>query len=278
MSGASHLFLPLARGVVVVVVRNRGGSGGSGRRRHRGHRGGSSSGGSGARRSGSRSRCWSRSRNKSRSGSGSGSPASGSPASGSPWLSSCGIAHTSRSVDVRPPRSLLDRARLRVRVIDDDVAGESVERTCRPLDYASLSPGASVKRTIDLGGGQTALCNLCVLSSSAPASPPQATASTGPPTAAAAPPGTAPSARLAARHGARSELGGTDQRGARFFAGGRRIKACGATPSFARHSTNRWTVWSHPQVVGYIDIVGTRSGPLQPVITRDEFKNVSWPH
>ena len=32
-------------------------------------------------------------------------------------------------------------------------------------------------------------------------------------------------------------------------------------------------MWAHPQVVGFIDIIGPRNGPLQPVITRDEFKN-----
>ena len=69
-----------------------------------------------------------------------------------------------------------------------------------------------------------------------------------------------------------------DERGARFFAGGRRISACGATPSFVKESRNRWTVWANPQVVGYIDIRSNNkesrgAGPLQPVITRDEFKN-----
>lgn len=43
-------------------------------------------------------------------------------------------------------------------------------------------------------------------------------------------------------------VGGAEGRPARFFVSGRRIAACGATPSFARQSANRWTLWSHPQV------------------------------
>ena len=165
---------------------------------------------------------------------------------------------------------LLDRPGLTVRVHDDDLAhcttavheGEDGEvmaeveeacevRLCKPVDYSLLgAPGASVKKEIDLGGGQMAQCNLCVM-----------------------PAGSA-AAAAAANNGALSPPvddivnGGMDSRGARFFVTGRRIAACGSTPSFAKQSSNRWTVWGHPQVVGYIDILGTRNGPLQPVITR----------
>ena len=135
---------------------------------------------------------------------------------------------------------LLDRGNLTVRVRGDDEL--AVDRLCQPVDYAALCPGASVRKSVDLGGGQEAECNLCVL--------PTATA-------------------------LQSEQSITpgEQRSARFFASGRRIKSCGSTPSFAQQSENRWTIWSHPQVVGFIDVRGSRSGPLQPVITRDEFKN-----
>jgi hypothetical protein len=119
--------------------------------------------------------------------------------------------------------------------------------TCAPVDYASIAPGASVKQVIELGGGQRAECNLCVL----PTLPRNTTHAPG----------------------GGGGVSGPNSRAARFFVNGRRIASCGGTPSFAKLSPNRWTVWSHPQVVGYIDVVGHKGGPLQPVITRDEFKN-----
>jgi len=87
--------------------------------------------------------------------------------------------------------------------------------------------------------------------------------------------GAAPPAAASSADASSSRLASADANHfqARFFVGGRRIAACGGTPSFARQSVHRWTVWAHPQVVGFIDVVGSRTGPLQPVITRDEFKN-----
>jgi len=54
---------------------------------------------------------------------------------------------------------------------------------------------------------------------------------------------------------------------------GRRIGEVASVNSFAKASKHRWDVWSHPQLVGYIDVNGEDDGPLQPMITRDEFKN-----
>ena len=151
---------------------------------------------------------------------------------------------------------LLDRGSLVVRVWDaDEPSGElDPSLVCRPLDYAALSPGASVKVEVLLSGEQLAECNLCVLPVSSALSR-AADDSSGPDGA------------------SRGGVGPSADRSARFFASGRRIAGCGSTSSFAKLSSNRWTVWSHPQVVGYIDIRGARDGPLQPVITRDEFKN-----
>ena len=59
----------------------------------------------------------------------------------------------------------------------------------------------------------------------------------------------------------------------RFFVNGRRISEVAKTPSFAAVTSNRWSVWESPQVIGYIDVAGGgMDGALQPVITRDEFK------
>ena len=149
---------------------------------------------------------------------------------------------------------LLDRRELRVRVWDDD-APDAAPLCCRPIDYQQLCPGASVKLDVDLGHGQTAQCNLCVLPSTGG--------------------GLAPKAGGAS--GTSADVGGfaagMQAYASRFFVSGRRIASCGATSSFARGSANRWTIWSNPCVVGYIDVRGERGGPLQPVITRDEFKN-----
>ena len=165
---------------------------------------------------------------------------------------------------------LLARENLQIRVWDDDATGSatgaevdpsaeaSMMRQCQPVDYAALCPGASVNQEVELGGGQVAVCNLCVLPL-ASARRPRASAAAGTTTAEAA------EGELPPMDGEASP--------ARFFVGGRRIATCAATPSFARLSANRWTVWAHPQVVGFIDILGPRNGPLQPVITRDEFKN-----
>ena len=66
----------------------------------------------------------------------------------------------------------------------------------------------------------------------------------------------------------------------RFFVNGRRIKEVAGTRSFTAYSKRRWTVWAHPNVLGFIDISnqeGTaQGGALQPVITRDEFKRTRY--
>jgi len=64
------------------------------------------------------------------------------------------------------------------------------------------------------------------------------------------------------------------RRPARFFVKGRRIGKTSDIRSFFSGSPNRWKVWSNPQVMGYIDVIGDDSGPIRPVITRDEFKIV----
>ena len=141
---------------------------------------------------------------------------------------------------------LLDREGLRVRVWDAD-APETEPIICHPIDYVNLSPGASLRLEVPLGFGQTANCNLCVLDGATPAT------------------GTA---------GRSSHtVVGAGMHASRFFVGGRRIAACGSIASFVRSSSHRWTIWSNPCVAGYIDVRGDRAGPLQPVITRDEFKN-----
>lgn len=166
---------------------------------------------------------------------------------------------------------LLARRNLQIRIWDADVSGadeaEASMRRCSPVDYAALCPGASVRKDVELGGGQVAVCNLCVLPPSAPSAAARRNAS-----------------GMAYLGDESMTLDVTNRAGegwqqpvsaapARFFVGGRRIATCGSTASFARLSANRWTVWGHPQVVGFIDIIGPRNGPLQPVITRDEFKN-----
>jgi len=165
-----------------------------------------------------------------------------------------GPAAVAREVESHFER-LLDRAALSVRVWDADQP-DATPRRCQPIDYSRLSPGASVKLAVDLGFGQTADCNLCVL----------------------------PGAANAMQRDGDADSGGGDGGGfspelhaSRFFVSGRRIAPCGATASFARGSAQRWTLWSNPNVLGYIDMRGARDGaregPLQPVITRDEFKN-----
>merc|ERR1711881_430896 len=52
-----------------------------------------------------------------------------------------------------------------------------------------------------------------------------------------------------------------------FVSNGRRIHSTHQIKSFMKSSKAAWSVWNHPNIVGYIE-VGTL---LQPVITRDEF-------
>lgn len=66
----------------------------------------------------------------------------------------------------------------------------------------------------------------------------------------------------------------------RFFVNGRRIKEVAGTRSFVQYSKRRWTVWAHPNVLGFLDISNeegsSQGGALQPVITRDEFKRTRY--
>eukprot|EP00931_Biecheleriopsis_adriatica_P112973 TRINITY_DN8788_c0_g1_i1.p1 TRINITY_DN8788_c0_g1~~TRINITY_DN8788_c0_g1_i1.p1 ORF type:complete len:648 (-),score=156.97 TRINITY_DN8788_c0_g1_i1:19-1908(-) len=106
--------------------------------------------------------------------------------------------------------------------------------SCKPLDYAAAGADVVVQQTVDLQDGQRAEVLLAVASNT---------------------------------------LAAAWQRPARFFAKGRRIGDVANVNSFAKGSVHRWDVWSHPQLVGYIDVIGSDEGPLRPMITRDEFKN-----
>ncbi|GAB5360168.1 hypothetical protein AAMO2058_000604400 [Amorphochlora amoebiformis] len=55
---------------------------------------------------------------------------------------------------------------------------------------------------------------------------------------------------------------------ARVFLLGRRINEIGQIQSFIRKSKHKQQLWSHPQLLGYVEVEG-----IEPVITRDEFKN-----
>lgn len=74
--------------------------------------------------------------------------------------------------------------------------------------------------------------------------------------------------------GSMQQASSTDRR-ARFFVKGRRIGKVTDTKTFFSASANRWKVWNHPQLIGYIDVLGNDGGPLQPMITRDEFKQTT---
>ncbi|KNC86129.1 hypothetical protein SARC_01698 [Sphaeroforma arctica JP610] len=54
----------------------------------------------------------------------------------------------------------------------------------------------------------------------------------------------------------------------RFFSLGRRINEVDKMQSFAKHSQYKSTLWSHPNIIGYIDVTDA----VQTVITRDEFQ------
>jgi len=65
------------------------------------------------------------------------------------------------------------------------------------------------------------------------------------------------------------------ERSPRFFVNGRRIANIGQVPAFCKKTKNRWAVWNHPQVIGYVDITngdGCEDPPIAPTITRDDFK------
>jgi len=55
--------------------------------------------------------------------------------------------------------------------------------------------------------------------------------------------------------------------GVYFVSNGRRIAEISEVPSFMKASIGRWSVWKHPNLVGYIEV----GRVLEPVITRDEF-------
>jgi len=115
------------------------------------------------------------------------------------------------------------------------VSGATGERrVCKPVVYAGDTT-VVINRTIALGGGQMAQTMLVVGS---------------------------------------LDKAEEMRRPARFFVKGRRIGKTSDIRSFFSGSKNRWKVWSNPQVMGYIDVIGDDSGPIRPVITRDEFKIV----
>lgn len=140
---------------------------------------------------------------------------------------------------------LLARRQLQIRVWDADQpleegggAAASSVRVCTPVDYAALCPGASVSKEVELGGGQVAVCNLCVLPASrvkAGAAAEEGVAQRDGSQGGGGAAGIAAASSLACL----SASGGAAP--ARFFVSGRRISTCGSTPSFARLSSNRWT-------------------------------------
>jgi hypothetical protein len=56
-----------------------------------------------------------------------------------------------------------------------------------------------------------------------------------------------------------------------FVSSGRRISEISDIKSFMKASVARWSVWNHPNLVGYIEV----GQVLEPVITRDEFRRTS---
>jgi len=106
-------------------------------------------------------------------------------------------------------------------------------RVCQPEGYSDNETEMIINRSVPLGGGQTARIVLSLGS---------------------------------------MEQAQSLSRPARFFVKGRRIGKAMEIKSFFKASENRWTVWNHPQVLGFIDVLGNDEGPLRPVITRDEFK------
>jgi len=62
-----------------------------------------------------------------------------------------------------------------------------------------------------------------------------------------------------------------ENQGCYFVAHGRRIHEIHEIKSFMKVSVSRWSVWSHPNVVGYVEV----GDVIEPVITRDEFRRSS---
>jgi len=108
-----------------------------------------------------------------------------------------------------------------------------VQHACRPVHYHDNEIEVVVNDTFPLGGGQRAKVMLAIGS---------------------------------------MKRANTMSRPPRFFVKGRRIAEVIDTKTFFAASANRWKVWNHPQLLGYIDVLGDDRGPLQPMITRDEFK------
>jgi len=59
--------------------------------------------------------------------------------------------------------------------------------------------------------------------------------------------------------------------GCYFVSTGRRISEISDIKSFMKASLARWSVWHHPNLVGYIEV----GEVLEPVLTRDEFRRTS---
>lgn len=59
-----------------------------------------------------------------------------------------------------------------------------------------------------------------------------------------------------------------ENQGCYFVSHGRRIHECHEIKSFMKNSVARWSCWSHPNLVGYIEV----GDIIEPVITRDEFR------
>ncbi|CAE8610157.1 unnamed protein product [Polarella glacialis] len=128
---------------------------------------------------------------------------------------------------------LLSRGNLMVTVRDETAPRDSSTHLCKTPDYAQHGAQIVVQEMLELGGGQRAEVLLAIA--------PQRGAEAFSP--------------------------------ARFFAKGRRIGNIASITSFTKDSVHRWDVWSHPQLVGYVDILGSDTGALRPMITRDEFKH-----
>lgn len=59
-----------------------------------------------------------------------------------------------------------------------------------------------------------------------------------------------------------------ENQGCYFVSHGRRIHECHEIKSFMKSSVARWSCWSHPNLVGFIEV----GDIVEPVITRDEFR------
>lgn len=62
-----------------------------------------------------------------------------------------------------------------------------------------------------------------------------------------------------------------ENQGCYFISHGRRIHECHEIKSFMKISRARWSCWSHPNLVGYIEV----GDIVEPVITRDEFRRTA---